>query len=145
MFKKEATFEGGSQDTVIAQGVKVEGDFVSQGNIIIEGEVHGTIKTDHDLRIGEQARVVANVWAENAVIAGEVQGNMKVAERLELAPTSRVIGDVEVKTVSMAPGAIFCGRCMMPGGPDVVAATVPERKRNRTKVAAVEAEEPQLM
>lgn len=145
MFNKETQKEAGSQDTIVAQGVRVEGDFKSHGNIIIEGEVHGTIRTERDLRVGEQARIVANVWAESAVVSGEVQGNMKIAERVELTPTSRVTGDIEAKTVSIAPGAILNGRCTMPGGPETIAATVPKSaKRSRTQTSIVEVEEPQI-
>ncbi len=144
--KKDTSFEGSSQDTVIAQGVKVEGDFVSEGNIIIEGEVHGVIKTERNLRIGEHARIVANVTAENAIISGEVQGNVKATEQLELTPTSRITGDVEAKVVIMAQGAILNGRCAMPGGPEVMRALTPERKKTgRTKIAtATEVEEPTM-
>lgn len=146
MFKKDTSYEGGSQDTVIAQGVKVEGDFVSEGNIIIEGEVHGVIKTERHLRVGEHARIVANIVAENAIVAGEVQGNVRVTEQLELTPTSRITGDVEAKVLIMAQGAILNGKCAMPGGPEVMRVLVPERKRNgRAKIAAVaEVEEPTL-
>ena len=145
MFKNDAQKEAGSQDTMIAQGVRVEGDFKSHGNIIIEGEVHGTIRTERDLRVGEQARIVANVWAESAVVSGEVQGNMKIAERIELTPTSRVTGDIEAKTVSIAPGAILNGRCAMPGGPETMALVAPKNaKRSRAQTAIVEAEEPQV-
>lgn len=145
MFNKEAQKEVGSQDTIVAQGVRVEGDFKSHGNIIIEGEVHGTIRTERDLHIGEQARIVANVWAESAVVSGEVQGNMKIAERVELTPTSRVTGDIEAKTISIAPGAILNGRCSMPGGPETaVVATPKSAKRARAQAVIVEAEEPQV-
>jgi cytoskeletal protein CcmA (bactofilin family) len=143
MFKEDDKKQAGGQDTVVAQGVKVEGDFKSHGNIVIEGEVHGTIRTERDLTVGEQARIVANVWAENATISGEVQGNMKISERLELTPTSRITGDVQAKTVSVAPGAIMNGKCTMPGGPDVAAVPAPaSKKRGRAKAATlVEAEE----
>lgn len=143
MFQKDA--EGGNvKDTVIAHGVKVEGEFESQGNIIIEGEVHGTVKTERNLQVGEQARVVANVIAENAVVAGEIQGTVKIHEKLELAPTSRITGDVRAKTVNMSPGAILNGKFSMPGGPEKVRAGASEKKRSRAKVAVpVEAEEPQ--
>ncbi len=145
MFKKEIISEGGSGETIIAQGVKVEGEFVSQGNIIIEGEVHGLVRTERDLRVGEHARIVANVVAENAIVAGEVQGNMKIAEHLELTPTSRVTGDVEAKTMVMTQGAILNGRCAMPGGPETARVTEPIRKRGRSKSTnQVEIEEPQL-
>lgn len=141
MFKEEPK-KGGSQDTVVAQGVKVQGDFISHGNIIVEGEVHGTIKIERDLHVGEQALIQANIKAQNAIVAGEIKGNMKISERLELSPTSRVTGDVQAKTISIAPGAILNGKCSMPGGPESVMETLPEKKRSRVKpMSIVEIEE----
>ena len=35
---------GHETDTIIGPSVKVEGDFVTEGNIIIEGTICGTIK-----------------------------------------------------------------------------------------------------
>jgi cytoskeletal protein CcmA (bactofilin family) len=101
------------RDTIIAQGVKVEGDFKSKGNIIIEGMVSGSVKTENDLHVGEKAKISANLTVQNAHIAGEVQGNIKAKEKLELATTSRVYGDIEAKTLIINAGAIFNGKCAM--------------------------------
>lgn len=103
-------------ETIIAQGVKVEGDFASQGNVSIDGEVTGSIQTAAALRIGEMAKIHADVTAESAVIAGQVQGNIRVANRLELMETAEVHGDLEAKIVSVAPGAVINGRMTMGGG-----------------------------
>lgn len=143
MFREETT-KGGSQDTIVAHGVKVEGEFQSHGNIIVEGEVRGVIKTERDLHVGEQALIQANISAQNAIVAGEIKGNIKIAERLELSPTSRVTGDVKAKTISIAPGAILNGKCSMPGGPEPVGEEVPEKKRGKSKTVMVEAEELQI-
>ncbi len=42
-----------SGETIIAQGVRLEGDFVSQGDVIIEGEINGNLSTSGDLRVSE--------------------------------------------------------------------------------------------
>lgn len=104
-----------SQETIIAQGVKVEGDFHSDGDVVIDGEVSGTVETEKFLRIGETARIKADVKAASAVIAGEVQGNISVVEMLELLPTSRVKGDVTTGRISVAAGAQVNGRLSMDG------------------------------
>ena len=62
----------GGQETIIAQGVKVEGDFTSEGNVFIEGDVSGRIQTNQDLRVGEMAKIQADIRAKNAIIAGEI-------------------------------------------------------------------------
>ena len=101
------------RDTIIAQGVRVEGDFNSKGNVIIEGSVVGSVKTNNDLHVGERAKISASVSAKDAFIAGEIQGNIKVREKLELAPTSRVYGDIEAKILIINAGAIMNGKCVM--------------------------------
>ncbi|MDD4995253.1 MAG: polymer-forming cytoskeletal protein [Patescibacteria group bacterium] len=111
MFKKEGDFGGG--ETIIAQGVKLEGDFKSEGNVVVEGEVNGTLTTTNDLRVGESARINADVKGQNAVIAGEVNGNMKISEKIELLASAKVNGDIETKILSVTPGAVINGKISM--------------------------------
>jgi cytoskeletal protein CcmA (bactofilin family) len=92
-------------ETIIARGVRIEGDFFAEGDIIIEGEVRGIIATSGDLRVGEEAKIDANIKAQNAVIAGNVQGNMRIEEKLELLASSEVSGDVTVQVLSVEAGA----------------------------------------
>lgn len=110
MFKNEKEAFVQETETVIAPSVRVEGDFVSDGNIRIEGTVAGSVKTKQDLVVGKDAEITANVTARNAVIAGTLHGNLKVIEALELASTARVFGDLEAKVLTVAPGASIDGR-----------------------------------
>lgn len=98
---------------MIAQGVKVDGEFTSNGNVIIEGEVTGSVVVAGDLHVGPSARIHADVSAQNAMVAGEIGGNMRVADRLELVESSRVMGDIEAQVLSVAAGAMINGRVSM--------------------------------
>ncbi len=109
MFKNEKDTLVQETETVIAPSVRVEGDFVSEGNVRIEGQVSGSIATERDLTVGEQAKITANVVANNAMIAGEMRGNLKISERLELSSTARVYGDIQAKVLTVSPGAAMTG------------------------------------
>jgi len=111
MFKKDGEYGGG--ETIIAQGVKLEGDFKSEGNVVVEGEVNGTLTTTNDLRVAEGARINANTKAQSAVIAGEINGNLKIGEKLELLASAKINGDVDAKILSVTPGAIVNGKISM--------------------------------
>jgi cytoskeletal protein CcmA (bactofilin family) len=113
MFKEIYPKEGGDVETVIGPSVKVEGDFTSKGNVTVEGVVHGTIKTEKDLKVGVGAKISASVFATNAFIAGEIKGNVKIGGKLELTDTSKIYGDIEAKIITMAAGAIMNGKCTM--------------------------------
>ncbi len=102
-----------SAASIIGPSVKVEGDFRATGNVLIEGIVHGGLSTDKDLRVGKDAEIVANVVAENAFIAGRIKGNVRITGRMELYSSAEIIGDVEVKVLSIEPGAVLNGYCRM--------------------------------
>lgn len=114
MFKKNYTTTQG-METIIGSSVKVEGNFVGQGDVVVEGKVKGSLETANNVRIGSKAQVRANIKAENVFVAGEVRGNIKAQGKIELASSARVFGDIEAKTVSIAEGAIFNGKCVIEG------------------------------
>jgi cytoskeletal protein CcmA (bactofilin family) len=131
MFKvndEEDYKNGGAEDTIIGSAIKVEGDLVSSGNIIVEGEVSGSIKTDKDLRVGEKAKITAEVNAREAFIAGKVQGNVKVQNKLELSATAEINGDIDVRTLIISAGAVFNGKCTMAEHQTVVTASNSEER-----------------
>ncbi len=100
-------------DTVVARGVRVEGDFKVDGNIQIEGEVHGTITATGDLQIGPEARVQADIEAQNAVIAGDVKGNLNVKGKLDLLASSKFSGDLTTSVISIGAGSQINGTVHM--------------------------------
>lgn len=112
MFRKN---EGGTPggETIIAPGVRVEGDFTSQGFVLIDGEVIGTVKTEADLDVGERAQISADVTAANAHVSGSVKGNIKVGEKLEISKTAHVSGDISAKVLIVEQGAIINGKITM--------------------------------
>ena len=44
---------------------------------------------------------------------GEVKGKIEAKERIEVYPPGRVVGDIQSPVVSIEPGGIFNGSCMM--------------------------------
>lgn len=105
-----------SGDTVIAQGVRVEGDFKSDGNVVIEGEVKGSVATTQHLVVGPNAKITAAVSAGSADIAGIIEGNLSVAGKLELRSSAEVAGDVSASDLMMESGAILNGKVTMERG-----------------------------
>ena len=125
LFNEKQTLptNGGREiETVIGPSVKVEGNFRGQGNVIVEGIVHGSLKTDKDLTVGAGAKISASVTAANAKISGEVRGAVKIKGKLELTETAKIFGDIETEVLSITPGAILNGKCTMvkePPAPDL--------------------------
>lgn len=102
-------------ETVVGPSVVVEGDFASDGNILVKGTVSGSVKTGRLLTVEQGAKILANVKAGEATISGEVKGNMRVDHRLELTETARVAGDIFCDTLVVAAGALLQGKITMQG------------------------------
>lgn len=113
IFKESEKYSSKEIETVIGSSVKVEGNFIGEGNVVVEGEVHGTLKTNHNLTIGKNAKVKADVEASNLFISGEIKGNVKIHEKTEMSNTAKILGNLETKSLSMETGAILNGKCIM--------------------------------
>ncbi len=115
MFNKNASLGKDGIETVIGPSVKIEGNFICQGGILIDGEVKGLVKTAGFLEVGEGASVLAEVGAKEAKIGGEVKGNIKIEGYLEVTSSARLFGDIEASFVSIARGAVVKGKCAILG------------------------------
>lgn len=111
MFKKDENME--EIETIIGPSVNVEGDFVAAGNVVVEGSVSGNLKTDKHLRVGNNAKIMANVSAGNAIVSGEIHGNISVKESLELTSSAKIFGDITTKSIAVASGAVLNGKCVV--------------------------------
>lgn len=100
-------------ETVIGPSVTLEGNFNGNGNVFVEGKVHGTLTTSGSIRIGDQARIKADVKGSDIYIAGEVHGNIQAKERLELSATAKVFGNIESKILQIEAGALLSGKSTM--------------------------------
>jgi len=114
MFKKQDDREKIKEvETIIGPSIKVKGNFNGQGNIVVEGSLEGSLKTNGDVFIGDKAKITASIEAHEARIGGEVNGNIKVKKYVEVAASAKIFGDIECSSISVEQGAIFNGKCSM--------------------------------
>ncbi len=100
-------------ETVVGSSLKVEGDLVSGGDLRIDGEVKGNIKTEGSILVGKEAKIYADIDAANAEISGLVEGNLTIAGKTVLNDTANVTGKLNTGDLSMKSGARFSGECEM--------------------------------
>lgn len=116
MFSKDSKLEKFKDaETVIGASIKVKGNFQGQGNIIIEGFLEGSLKTEANVFIGPQAKVLANIEAQDAIVTGEVRGNVKAKKYLAIGATAKIFGDLQYGEVSIERGAIINGQLSLAG------------------------------
>jgi len=94
--------------TVIAEGLKIEGNVTAEGSVelhgLVEGELHCT-----SLRISRKGRITGKVDAGTIFIDGTVDGPVH-GTHVTLEPHARVTGDVHHESFAVEKGAFFDGR-----------------------------------
>ncbi len=94
----------------IGQSIQIKGELTGNEDLTIEGKVDGKIiLKDHNLTIGANGRVMAEVMAKTVVVVGEVVGNITADDKVEVAPTGSMKGDIIAPRVVLADGARFKG------------------------------------
>ena len=94
----------------IGKSVVVRGELSGSEDLYIDGQVEGTIELrEHNLTVGPNGRVEANVNAKEVILLGTVKGNIRAAERVEIRKTGSLIGDLIAARVIIEDGAYFKG------------------------------------
>jgi cytoskeletal protein CcmA (bactofilin family) len=102
-------------ETVIGPSVKIQGDLNSDGDIRIAGQVTGKVNSSQVVFIEQNAKLAADIFANEANISGEVQGKIKISGLLILQSTARVSGEISSPVLRVEDGAVFSGKCLVEG------------------------------
>lgn len=113
MAKKDDLMRLTEAETIIGAGVRVRGTLISDGDVTIDGQLHGEVKTSGNLNLGVNALVKANVTGRNVRVAGQLTGNVKASDETSITETGKVVGNISTSTLSIGTGAIFIGTSSM--------------------------------
>jgi cytoskeletal protein CcmA (bactofilin family) len=97
--------------TVIGRSVTIRGELSGKEDLYIDGTVEGTITLPESrLTVGPNARVLADLQAQDVVIYGVVEGNIRAVGRIELRESAVVKGDIVAERLSIEENASIKGR-----------------------------------
>jgi cytoskeletal protein CcmA (bactofilin family) len=113
--KNKTGMETNTQQNVIAQGTKIEGDITSAGPFRIDGQVEGNIKTTGKIVVGKAGSIKGTLQGENADFEGRFSGKLLLSGTLSLKSTAQIDGEVQVNKLAVEPGATFNATCSMKG------------------------------
>ena len=105
----------------IGQSVQINGELTGQEDLIIDGRIQGKIVVKgHNLTIGPNGRIDAEVHAKSVVINGQVTGNITADDKVEISPSGSVQGDIAAPRVALADGSSFKGAIDMGRKPEPI-------------------------
>jgi cytoskeletal protein CcmA (bactofilin family) len=99
---------------IIGPSIQLDGDLRGQEDLLIEGQVNGTIQLrNNSLTVGSQGKVKADVYAKEINVEGLVEGDLFGAERVSVRKSAQVRGNITSPHVSLEEGARFKGSIEM--------------------------------
>ncbi|RMF11261.1 MAG: polymer-forming cytoskeletal protein [Alphaproteobacteria bacterium] len=95
-------------ETVIAEGLKIEGKVSADGLVKVHGKIIGDLDCN-SLIISDKAEINGTVSAETIIVDGIVEGPIR-GNDVELKAHAQVTGDIHHSSLSIEKGARFEGR-----------------------------------
>lgn len=104
------TASSSSKSAVLGATIKVKGDISGEENLLIEGQVEGSVSlASHELTIGKTGKLNANLTAKTIRIDGEVDGDITGKEKVMVTSTSQIKGNIVTPKMTLEEGARFKG------------------------------------
>ena len=105
---------GVREKAVIGPSIHIDGDLRGEEDLLIEGEVNGTVQLNNNgLTIGAQGKVRADVYAHSIYVEGVMEGDLYGTERVHIRKSAQVRGNITSPRVSLEDGAKFKGSIEM--------------------------------
>ena len=103
----------------IGPSIQIKGELTGMEDLTIDGVVEGKIELrDHNLTVGPNGKIKADIYAQTIIITGEVRGNANAKERVEIGETGTLYGNIVSPRISISDGAHFKGSVdMSPANP----------------------------
>ncbi|MGH9341342.1 MAG: bactofilin family protein [Acidobacteriota bacterium] len=98
------------EKATIGPSISIKGDLVGEEDLVIQGRVEGKVELkQHNVTIGRNGRVKADVYGKIITVEGEVQGNLFADEKIIVRQAGSVRGNLTAPKVSLEEGSIFKG------------------------------------
>lgn len=109
----------------------LEGRLRCKQTLRIDGRIEGEVECEKTVIVGEAARVLAGIEAEEVQISGVVEGNIAARRKITLERTAVVVGDLTTPGIVIEEGAKLKGRIVI--GSDMEGETAQEPAREAKK------------
>jgi cytoskeletal protein CcmA (bactofilin family) len=111
---RSSTASSSREAAVIGPSIHIDGDVRGEEDLLIEGEVSGTLNLkNNSLTIGPQGKVRADVYANSIYVDGYVEGDLYGSERVNIRKSAQVRGNITSPRVNLEDGAKFKGAIEM--------------------------------
>src|SRR5437588_9321559 len=94
---------------LLSGGVSIKGSVKFLNELLIDGQVEGTIDSPGKLSVGEHAQINGEIRVKSVEVRAKVEGNIFATERCELQAGCTLRGDIEAPRLVVDENATFLG------------------------------------
>lgn len=116
------------KNSVLGPTLKFKGDLSADEDLLIQGQIEGTIRHTSNLTIGAEGSVDANVDAVFVNVEGKVRGDVRGSSSIIIKESANIEGNIISPTVSLYEGATFNGSITMKDPAEITAKPRPETR-----------------
>jgi cytoskeletal protein CcmA (bactofilin family) len=93
----------------IGPSMRIKGEIYTREELMVDGDVEGTVESESLLTVGANGKVKANIKAREVVIFGSVHGNVEVSGKIAIREQGSLIGNIKSAGIGIDDGAYFKG------------------------------------
>ncbi|WP_447970990.1 bactofilin family protein [Nitrospira sp. M1] len=103
-FPKTDSYDEHELELYVSKGAHIHGVMHVKGMARIDGYFEGEIHTDLTLQIGEEAVIVADIFANRLISQGPIRGDVVAQQQVELLTPATVEGAISSPKFSFEQG-----------------------------------------
>src|SRR5690606_21002094 len=94
-----------SSISVFADGLKLEGDVESLGDVRVDGYILGNVSSQRKVMIGEKGKITGNIKAQEVYVMGVMTGDIVVEGLAKIGSTGKYKGNIVSAAIEIESGA----------------------------------------
>jgi len=95
---------------IIGSSIFIKGEISGEEDLVVQGQVEGRIELrQHNVTVGKNGRVKADIWGKIISVEGEVHGNIFGEEKIVIRSSGVLHGNITAPRVTLEDGSKFKG------------------------------------
>lgn len=99
----------GERISIIPASLKFKGELSADEDLLIQGQIEGTIKHTQRVTVGKAGKVKANISAQVIKVEGTVWGDLHAERSVSVEGSGNLRGNIHAPSVRLVEGSRFNG------------------------------------
>ena len=95
--------------SVLPPSLKFKGELSADEDLLIQGQIEGTIHHTQRVTVCEEGKVKANIKAQIIKVEGAVEGDLQAEKSVFVAESGNLRGNIHAPSVCLVEGSHFNG------------------------------------